>query len=117
MVIIFAGICVLRKKSQSLATVIRIADVTSAKLSRNLSCRVAGVSAMQLRSYGLVSTCYTAVINLPAGKCVYTGMPRNDEGEEIDRASPQPSVFPRNLYRGIFNRFKTHDRFVINASM
>lgn len=52
----------------------RIADVMSAKLSRSLSRRIVGVSAMQLRSYGLVSTCYTAVINLPAGKCVYTGM-------------------------------------------
>lgn len=55
--------------------IIRIADIMSAKLSRNLLlCRVVNVSAMQLWSYGLVSTCYTAVINLPAGKCVHTGM-------------------------------------------
>ncbi|EGI65542.1 hypothetical protein G5I_05932 [Acromyrmex echinatior] len=49
-----------------LILIVRLVDVMSAKLSRSLSRRVVGVSAMQLRSYGLVSTCYTAVINLPA---------------------------------------------------
>lgn len=47
---------------------------------------------------GLVSTCYTAVINLPAGKCVHTGMSWIAEGR-IDRtAIALPSVFPQRIY-------------------
>lgn len=52
----------------------RITHKTNTELSPSLSYRIVGVSAMQLRSYWLVSTCYTAVINLPAGKRVHTGM-------------------------------------------
>lgn len=86
-----------------------------AKLSPNLLlCRVVNVSAMQLWSYGLVSTCYTAVINLPAGKCVHRYVV-NGEGR-IDRASSRRRnrrYFLRNFSRGILKGFKTHNHLFL----
>lgn len=88
----------LRKKKKKPQTL--ITHITSTGLSRSLSYRIVGVSAMQLRSYGLVSTCYTAVINLPAGKRVHTGMSWTANGGRIDRApSPsQPPAFSFGIY-------------------
>ncbi|KYN44689.1 hypothetical protein ALC56_00684 [Trachymyrmex septentrionalis] len=75
---------------RALILIVSLVDVMSAKLSRSLSRRVVGVSAMQLRSYGLVSTCYTAVINLPAVLHSDFDFHKHDERSFL--------VFPKGFY-------------------